>query len=108
MIKRRELAIALLSLGIIAAPLRTAAERIRRIGFISTRSGPGEFDAVFQQALQDLGYLLERSIQIEYRWAAGSEKRAEELAAELASNNVEIIVAATTVAIRAAMRATSR
>jgi putative ABC transport system substrate-binding protein len=44
---------------------------------------------------------------IEYGWAAGSEKVAEELAAGFVANKVEVIVAATTVGIRAATRATS-
>ena len=85
----------------------TTPDRVRRIGFISMRSGPGEFDAAFRDALRGLGYVEGRTIEIEYGWAAESGKRAEELAARLAGRNVEVIVAATTVAIRAAMRATT-
>ena len=83
-------------------------ERMRRIGFISMRSGPGEFDAAFRDALRGLGYVEGRNIQIDYGWAAESDRRAEELAARLVANNVEVIVAATTIAIRAAMRATTK
>jgi putative ABC transport system substrate-binding protein len=85
-----------------------APEKVRRVGFISMRSGPGEFDAAFRDALRGLGYVEGRNIQIDYGWAAESDRRAEELAARLVANHVEVIVAATTVAIRAAMRATTK
>jgi ABC-type uncharacterized transport system substrate-binding protein len=81
-------------------------DRLRRIGFISLRSGPGPFDAAFRDALRTLGHVEGRTIDIEYCWAADNETRAAECAAQLVAHRVEVIVAATTVAIRAAMRAT--
>ena len=87
--------------------LATAAEKLRRIGFLTLRAEPNEFDAAFREALRTLGYVEGRTLHIEYRWAAGSQARADEMAAELVSRGgVEVIVAATTGAIRAAMRAT--
>ncbi|HSC65190.1 MAG TPA: ABC transporter substrate-binding protein [Caldimonas sp.] len=70
------------------------------------RAEPNEYDAAFREAMRRLGYVEGSTLQIEYRWAAGSEQRADELAAELAASDVEVIVAATTAAIRAALRAT--
>lgn len=78
----------------------------RRIGFLNLRAKPNEFDEAFRDALRNLGYVEGRSIQIEYRWAAGSEKRAQELATELVAGKVEVIVTATTAGIRSAMHAT--
>ena len=108
---RREVAFTLLAgaAGLAGAPARALAQapgRKRRIGFLTLRSHPNEFDAAFRDALGGLGYVEGRTIEIVYRWAAGSEKRAGELAAELVTLNVEVIVAATTGAIRAALRAT--
>ena len=94
--------------GVPRAARGQAPDKMRRIGFISMRSGPGEFDAAFRDALRDLGYVEGRSIQVEYGWAAESDRRADELAARLVANGVDVIVAATTVAIRAAMRATTK
>lgn len=108
-LSRRRLVCALLAFGLGSGPLDAGAQApdsVRRIGFVTLRSGPNEVDAAFRDALQGLGYVEGRTIRIDYRWAAGSEKRAEELAAELVARRVEVIVAATTPAIAAAMRAT--
>lgn len=108
---RREALLALLAIGFASATPRALAQpvaRMRRIGFITLRSGPNEYDAAFRDALRSLGYVEGRTIRIDYRWAAGNEKRADELVADLLAQNVEVIVAATAPAIRAAMRATKR
>lgn len=83
-----------------------AQERLRRIGFLSLRSRPNEYDAAFREALQALGHVAGRNIEIEYQWAAESLQRAEAFAALLVERRVDVIVTATTAAIRAAMRAT--
>jgi len=108
---RREALLALLAIGFASATPRALAQpvaRMRRVGFITLRSGPNEYDAAFRDALRSLGYVEGRTIRIDYRWAAGNEKRADELVADLLAQNVEVIVAATAPAIRAAMRATKR
>jgi len=108
---RREALLALLAIGFASATPRALAQpvaRMRRIGFITLRSGPNEYDAAFRDALRSLGYVEGRTIRIDYRWAAGNEKRADELVADLLAHDVEVIVAATAPAIRAAMRATKR
>ena len=106
---RRDSVLALLTLGLASAWPRAGAQvpdRVRRIGVLMLRATPNEFDVAFRDAMRDLGYIEGRTVQIEYRWAAGSEKRAEEFAAELVARKPEVIVVATTIAIRAAMRAT--
>lgn len=109
---RREVifGLAAVAVGLPRAASRAAAqpvERKRRIGFLTLRSHANEYDAAFRRALGELGYVEGRTIDIAYRWAAGSENRAQELAAELVALEVEVIVAATTGAIRAVMRATN-
>jgi putative ABC transport system substrate-binding protein len=53
-----------------------------------------------------LGYVEGQNIVLEERWAEGAFDRLPSLAAELVQVNVDIIVAATTPAARAAQRAT--
>ena len=108
---RREALLALLAMGFASATPRALAQpvaKMRRVGFITLRSGPNEYDAAFRDALRSLGHVEGRTIRIDYRWAAGNEKRADELVADLLAHDVEVIVAATAPAIRAAMRATKR
>jgi len=96
--------------GVIAAPGAARAQQAGkgyRIGFLTSRSGLNEWDEAFRQALRGLGYVEGRNITIEYRWGAGNEERLAKMAAELVQLKVDIIMAATTVAIQAAMRATS-
>jgi ABC-type uncharacterized transport system substrate-binding protein len=107
--QRRHAILALLAALVTGAKRHALAqprERLRRVGFISLRSGPNEYDSAFRHALKGLGYIEGDTLRIEYRWAAGSETRADALIAELLAAKPEVIVAATTPAIRAAMRAT--
>ena len=81
--------------------------KVRRIGYLSLRAGPGALDEQFLAALRDLGYVDGRNLAIEYRWAADQEERLPALAAELVQADVEVIVTSATPAISAARRATS-
>jgi putative ABC transport system substrate-binding protein len=96
--------------GLIAMPAVARAQKptkVYRIGFISLRSGPIAQDEAFRQTLRELGYAEGRDIIIEYRWATGKEEWLPELSAELVRLKVDVIVAAGTVVIAAAKRATS-
>jgi putative tryptophan/tyrosine transport system substrate-binding protein len=108
---RRDSVLAILALGLAGGLPRSAAQapdKLRRIGFLGLRSEPNEFDAAFREGMRALGYVEGRTLEIECRWAAGSEQRAEAFAAELVARNIEVIVTATTSGIRAAMRATKK
>jgi putative tryptophan/tyrosine transport system substrate-binding protein len=63
--------------------------------------------AAFVQRLRQLGWIENRNVAIEYRWAEGRTERFTELAAEFARLKVDLIVAATTPAVIAAKQATS-
>ena len=105
--KRRSLILAFAAAGCVGASTLALAQSVRRIGFLSLRSGPNEYDAAFREALRSFGYVEGQTIRIDYRWAAGSDERANALVREILAMKPEVIVAATTPAVRAAMRATN-
>ena len=101
--------IATLALGVSAAPLAAEAQRadkVTRVGFLRWGSAGGEVEA-FRQGLRELGYVEGKTIAIEYRDAGGRNERLPELVAELIRIKVDVIVAFTTPATRAAQQATS-
>jgi putative ABC transport system substrate-binding protein len=61
----------------------------------------------FRQALRTLGYLEGQNLVINWRYVQGRDDRLPGLAAELVRLHVDVIVADITVAVRAAMQATS-
>jgi hypothetical protein len=79
------------------------APRIRRIGYLdpgSPGSRPGELEA-FRDQLRELGYVEGQTIAIEYRYAEGAASRLGVLAEELATLDLEAIVAFGTQSIEA-------
>ena len=84
-----------------------ASGKVYRIGYLNLRAGPEGLDEAFILGMRELGYAVGRNLVVEYRWANGQMDRLQALADELVRLNVDVIVTATTPAIRAAMRATS-
>ena len=85
--------------------------KVARIGYLVTASlespeGRAMADA-FRQGLRERGYVEGQSIVIEYRSADGKIERFPELANELASLNLDLILAPNRPAARAAQRATT-
>jgi putative ABC transport system substrate-binding protein len=60
----------------------------------------------FRQGLRELGYVEGRNIAIESRWTEGKDDRLPALAADLVRSKVDVIVAETGAATRAAQQAT--
>ena len=80
----------------------------RGIGVLLVGFSPESKEAQqFRQGLQEAGYVEGRDVVIEWRTANGDYARLPELAANLIQRKVEVIVADTTLAIRALKRATS-
>src|SRR5262245_60293464 len=80
-----------------AWPLRASAQQtgtLPTIGLLgsSTRAAWAPWVAAFVQRLRELGWIENRSIAIEYRWAEGSNERGAEIAAEFARRKVDVIV----------------
>jgi integrase len=110
-VSRREF-IALLG-GAAAWPLAARAQqgaKVARIGYLVTGSlaspeARAMVDA-FRQGLREHGYVEGQSIVIEYRSADGRIEHFPQLANELASLNLDLILAPNTPAARAVQRAT--
>jgi len=82
--------------------------KIPKIGWLGGRSpgGPRSGGESFRRALRTVGYVEGKTITIEYRYAEDKLDRLPSLAEELVRLNVDLIIAPTTVEVRAAMRAT--
>jgi putative ABC transport system substrate-binding protein len=99
---------------LLAAPLAAEAQALKkvpRIGWLLTGSLEApEVQAVldtFRQGLRERGYVEGQDIVIEYRPAEGKVERFPALAAELVQLKVDVIVAGTAAAARAARQATT-
>jgi putative ABC transport system substrate-binding protein len=96
--------------GILATPRVAGAQTVsqRRIGVLLVLLSPAGSEAeAFRQGLRDAGYVEGRDIVIEWRSADGDYARVPQLAVDLVARKVDVIVADTTPATRAAQRATS-
>jgi putative tryptophan/tyrosine transport system substrate-binding protein len=87
------------------------SKKVARLGFLwhefsPPQSAPSRRGA-FYQGLREVGYIEGKNLIVEYRYSEGNPKRLPELARELVSSNVDLIVAASTPAIRAARQATT-
>jgi putative ABC transport system substrate-binding protein len=69
-------------------------------------NAPGPLVEAFRQRLREFGYIEEKNIHVEYRYAEGKLEAAPSLVAELLQHNVDVLVVGFTAAIRAAMQAT--
>jgi ABC-type uncharacterized transport system substrate-binding protein len=105
--------IVMLVLGILTVPLASAAQvptKVLRIGVLSQFSPPSEPSAPFegfQAGLRQLGYLEGRNVALEYRYAEGRYERLSQLAAEHVRLPVDVRMALSPPAIRAAVQATA-
>jgi putative ABC transport system substrate-binding protein len=72
-----------------------------------TRSLDGPRLAAFVQRLRELGWIEDRTIAIEYRWAEGRNEHLAEIATELVRRKVDVIVTSATPPTVAAKQATS-
>ena len=96
------------------APLAVFAQqplKVARIGYLVAGSltGPetrASLDA-FRQGLRERGYVEGQNIVVEYRSADGKIERFSELANELVRLKVDLIVCGSTIAARAAQKATT-
>jgi putative ABC transport system substrate-binding protein len=99
--------------ALLCAPFAANAQQLataRRIAFLSAGSpstGPNPWLDAFRQRLRELGHEDGRNFKLEARHAEGKTERLPELASELARQKVDIIIATSTFATRAAKQATT-
>jgi putative ABC transport system substrate-binding protein len=109
--RRREFA-AFLSACVLLRPMCALSQqgtKLPTIGFLgpATAAIARERTAAFEERLREVGWALRRDVIVEYRWAEGRPERFEELAKELATQSVDVIVTWGTATAMAAKRATS-
>ncbi len=119
----RKVAIAVLILGVLAAPIPSFGQqpaKVHRIGALFASSPPappdtsphqcplqgGPYWQVFLEGLREHGYLPGQNLVIECRWTGGQAERAPPLAAELVSLKVDLLVAMGIIQVLAAKQAT--
>ena len=106
MISRRHLLIATTVTMALGRASAQQGAKVWRVGYLTMRAGPAAFDEAFVRGMAELGYIVGKSLVIEYRWAANDATRLQPMADQLVALNVDVLVVATSYAVRAAMRAT--
>src|SRR6266545_5068798 len=92
-----------------AVALAQQPKKVARIGFlaaVSHSANSARFEA-FRQGLRELGYVEDKNIVIEWRYAEGKLDRLPALAAELVRLKVDVIVSGGSTATRPAKEATN-
>ena len=101
--------IMILTLSLLAAPRAAMAQpagKLPRIGVLAPGTPPEPWTEAFRQGLRDLGYVEGQTIALDIRWDEHHPERWPALAADLVRLRVDLIVAGTVAAIRAAQHAT--
>jgi putative tryptophan/tyrosine transport system substrate-binding protein len=94
-------------------PLAARGQRASAIKRVAILMGLAETDAegqarnkAFRQRLQNLGWIENTNIEFEYYWNVNSNKRGDELAAEVMNKRVDVIFTNSPAALAAAKQAT--
>ena len=92
----------------LAAPAQQQVGKLPTIGFLgpTTASAMKPWVAEFVQRLRELGWIQDRTVAIEYRWAEGRNERFAEIAAEFVRLKVDVIVTYASAPVLAAKQAT--
>src|SRR5689334_12942909 len=77
-----------------ARALAQSSERVRRVGWLDSTGGRNEpYQVAFVQRLAELGFVEGRNLVIEFRTTEGRPERLPELAADLARQSCEVLLA---------------
>src|SRR6516225_4983307 len=93
--KRREF-ITLIGGAAAAWPFAARAQRMRRVGWLTSLAAddpvPQGYIAALLQGLQELGWSVGRNVRIDYRWGAANAELKRRYAAELIALSPDVIV----------------
>ena len=95
------------ALAIVPSPARLKQPRVYRIGYLNPADAQDVGYDAFRRAMTDLGYIVGRNTILEERFAEANVERLPAMAADLVAKHVDIIVAVSPTAIRAARAATA-
>ena len=108
---KRKITALVISVLLFAVSVRAGAQQPlnARIGYLdlSTRSSSTGYLEAFRQEMNTLGWIEGKNITIDYRFAEQEPKRLANLAAELVSLKVDVILCASTPPVLAAKKATT-
>ena len=105
---RRVALASLLCLTSLAVAADAQQAKVQRLGILSADSpGPPGGRWTFRDIMHELGYTFGGNLLVDQRWAEGRNERFPSLAAELVALKPDVILADTTPAVIAAMRATA-
>lgn len=98
----------LLGTGVLALPvvLRAQPDRARTVGYLTPAATPSLRDRVFQEGLRERGWIEGRNLRYEYRRGGNDVARLKAMADELVRLKVDVLVAQSTPAVKAAVEAT--
>jgi putative ABC transport system substrate-binding protein len=100
-----------LALGVILVPLAAETQRVGkvyRIGLLTITQGSPDLMDGFRQGLREHGYTEGQNLALERRASEGKSERFPQLAQELVSLQVDVIVCVSNAATRAAKEATQK
>jgi putative tryptophan/tyrosine transport system substrate-binding protein len=110
--RRREFIKLLGGAAVVAWPVAARAQQAAKlptIGFLGSASPSTQASraAAFVQRLRELGWIENRTVAIEYRWAEGRSERYSEIAADFVRLKVDVIVTSGAPIVMALKQATS-
>jgi putative ABC transport system substrate-binding protein len=96
----------------VARPVMSQAQqqaRLRTVGFLGagTPATAGVWISAFTARLRELGWIEDRNVKIDLRWAEGRPDRSAEIATEFVQGKVDVIVTYSSEHVQIAKEATS-
>ena len=104
----RRIFIACIGCIILATPtLVHSQQKIPRIGFLRTDPPPPGYTEAFERGLQERGYVVGKTVLIDYRFGDGSDAEFSRIADEMVKSKPDVLVAGGGRATRAVSQATN-
>ena len=107
MINRRRF-LGSLGVGVLAGPVVANAQpaaRLPRVGLIGTV--PSAYTEAVKQGLSEQGYIENKTVELDFRYSGGKGELFPEIAAALVKRGVDVLIASSEPATRAALQATT-